>query len=451
VLSKTERRWTVTERELFALYHFVIYFKQYLYGQPFELISDHRPLLWLRTLKNPNPKLTRWLIQLEAFNFIVKYKEGRKNGNADVMSRLPEEPEARESNTLELIEMKSGISLNKVREAQQLDPTVRKVKTLLDSKEDWPRTATLRPFFEKKEELFIEEDVLCRQKDDDHVQIILPPSLHREALNYYHDAAAAGHAGIDRTEGRWTQDYYWPHARKIVAHYIRECPVCEKFKPSKENTMAELQPIVSHHPRDLLEIDFIGPLPVSRRQNRNILSIIDHFSKFAIAMPTARQDSKTVIECLTKYCSEFGTPKRILSDQGRSFVSNEFLEWCKAWNITKATSTSYHFQTQGLCERFNQAIMGILKKFAYEFQDTWCEHLPVAVYAYNSSIQDTLGLTPFEVMFGRKPVSFAETFNNHAQEPAVSAYVSSLRRTMKKIRDEIVPRQEEARQKMVER
>jgi hypothetical protein len=58
VLNKTEWKWTVTERELFALYHFVLYFKHFLYGQPFELISDHRPLVWLRTLKNPSPKLT---------------------------------------------------------------------------------------------------------------------------------------------------------------------------------------------------------------------------------------------------------------------------------------------------------------------------------------------------------------------------------------------------------
>jgi dUTPase len=77
VLSKTERRWTVTERELYALYHFVLHFKGFLYGQPFELISDHRPLVWLRTLKNPSPKLTRWLLQLEAFNFTVSYKEGK--------------------------------------------------------------------------------------------------------------------------------------------------------------------------------------------------------------------------------------------------------------------------------------------------------------------------------------------------------------------------------------
>jgi transposase InsO family protein len=141
----------------------------------------------------------------------------------------------------------------------------------------------------------------------------------------------------------------------------------------------------------------VGPLPTSGRQNRFILSIIDHFSKFAVAMPTQRQDTATVIDCMTKFCSQFGIPTRILSDQGRSLISREFLEWCKAWGIRKATSTSYHPQTQGLCERYNQTIIGILKKYVYECTTTWCERLPMAVYAYNSAVQETIGVTPFEI------------------------------------------------------
>lgn len=73
--------------------------------------------------------------------------------------------------------------------------------------------------------------------------------------------------------------------------------------------MTELQPIFSHHLLDLLKIDFIGPLPAPRRQNRNILSTIDHFSKFLVAMPTVQHDQKTVLECLTKNFFKFGTIK----------------------------------------------------------------------------------------------------------------------------------------------
>jgi hypothetical protein len=95
--------------------------------------------------------------------------------------------------------------------------------------------------------------------------------------------------------------------------------------------------------------------------------------------------------------------------------------------------------------------MGILKKYTYECPETWCETLPLAVYAYNSLIQNTIAISPFEIMFGRKAKSFEETFNSPSQEPQVSAYVAGLRQTMKTIHEKIVPRQVETRQKMAER
>ena len=60
----------------------------YLFGQKFEPITDHRPSVWLRTMKNPNSKLVRWIIKLDEFDFEVIYKQGRLNNNADALSRI---------------------------------------------------------------------------------------------------------------------------------------------------------------------------------------------------------------------------------------------------------------------------------------------------------------------------------------------------------------------------
>ena len=67
---KTERKWGVTERETFAIVWPVNYFRSYLLGSKFELIIDHRPLTYLRTLKNLTPKIARWLSQLEEYNYL---------------------------------------------------------------------------------------------------------------------------------------------------------------------------------------------------------------------------------------------------------------------------------------------------------------------------------------------------------------------------------------------
>ena len=88
--------------------------------------------------------------------------------------------------------------------------------------------------------------------------------MHKEVIQQLHDSPER-HLGVDKTEQRFLAYFYWPNARKPVADYIRKCSECEKFKTSRENTRAEQQPIVSTEPLDLVEIDFVGPLPVTRK------------------------------------------------------------------------------------------------------------------------------------------------------------------------------------------
>ena len=133
-----------------------------------------------------------------------------------------------------------------------------------------------------------------------------------------------------------------------------------------------------------------------------------------------------------------------MSDQGRSFLSKEFISFLKLWNITKSTSTSYHPQTQGLVERFNKTIIEILKRYVSEAHDTWDESVDMATYAYNTSIQRTTGMTPYEVMFGRK-VKYLEKIKN---ETTQSEHVERLQKNHNKIEKILNDRQEIVREKL---
>ena len=177
--------------------------------------------------------------------------------------------------------------------------------------------------------MFIDDNVLYRQVNDEQVQVILPPTMHKNIIELIHAAPTGGHLGVARTTARMLECFYWPCLRKIVANFICRCLTCEYFKPSKENTKAQLQPIESNKPWELIELDFIGPLTETGNNNKYILSVVDHFSKFAVAYATQKQDSRTVVDCLTKLFSEFGAPIRIVSDQGRCFVSREFLDFLR--------------------------------------------------------------------------------------------------------------------------
>lgn len=87
-LSDTEIKYSTIEKELLAIIWATKHFRPYLYGNKFTIYTDHRPLAWLYSLKEPNSKLTRWRLRLEEFDFEIKYKKGTQNTNADALPRI---------------------------------------------------------------------------------------------------------------------------------------------------------------------------------------------------------------------------------------------------------------------------------------------------------------------------------------------------------------------------
>lgn len=88
-LSKSQRKYCTTYRELLAVVLFIKNFKHYLYGRHFLLRTDHSSLLWLKNFKEPEGMLARWLSFLETYDFEIKHRKGSLHGNADELSRRP--------------------------------------------------------------------------------------------------------------------------------------------------------------------------------------------------------------------------------------------------------------------------------------------------------------------------------------------------------------------------
>jgi len=87
-LNETETKYSTIEKELLAIVWAVKYFRPYLYGTKFTIVTDHKPLIWLFSLKDPSSKLTRWRLKLEEYNFELIHKKGKLNANADALSRI---------------------------------------------------------------------------------------------------------------------------------------------------------------------------------------------------------------------------------------------------------------------------------------------------------------------------------------------------------------------------
>ena len=89
LLTKAERKYCVTRKELLAVVTFTKKFRPYLLGKKFLLRTDHGSLVWLTNFKDPQGQLARWLEILQEFSFEVQHRRGSKHTNADALSRLP--------------------------------------------------------------------------------------------------------------------------------------------------------------------------------------------------------------------------------------------------------------------------------------------------------------------------------------------------------------------------
>ena len=90
VLRGPELSYEVYEKEALAMIHAVKIFRSYIYGKKIKIITDHQPLVWLKTAEL-NTRVQKWRFKLSEFDYEVIYKPGKLNLNADALSKNPTE------------------------------------------------------------------------------------------------------------------------------------------------------------------------------------------------------------------------------------------------------------------------------------------------------------------------------------------------------------------------
>jgi len=134
-----------------------------------------------------------------------------------------------------------------------------------------------------------------------------------------------------------------------------------------------------------------------------MLTVMDHFSKWAEAIPLRNHTAPTVARTLmTHVFSRFGMPLQLLTDRGPEFEGELFTELCKWMEIDKIRTTAYRAATNGMVERFHRTLNAILGKIISENQRDWCEKVPMAAAAYRASVHEATGYTPNRLMLGRE-------------------------------------------------
>ena len=251
--------------------------------------------------------------------------------------------------------------------------------------------------------------MILQRREDDHQRelVVVPAELVEQIICYNHEGLGAGHQAAKTTSARSLRVLYWAGIKRDVRIYVAACPVCTKFMRIRQLPRAGLRPMDIGGKGESLAIDISGDqgsLPLTARANRYIITMIDWFTHIAVAVLLPDKSSDSIISAvLVNYILIHGTPHRILSDQGTSFESESFSNFCKLFRIHKIRTSGYRPQSNGMWERLNQTLKSFLRKIlSVSIQSDCFRYINFAVFAYNTAEHSSTSLSPHFLTFGEE-------------------------------------------------
>jgi len=479
-LDKREINYCITRKELLSIIFSLKYFKQYLMGTHFRIRTDHAPLTWLRHTPDPIGQQARWLEIMEEFDFQVEHRPGLRHGNADAVSRRPchvkscfcrqnEMNNENEDQTAISVSAKDDASvvfnlavsatdtagennsiigcwsLDGLRAAQESDPDTSCVMELMNQSTEKPpwdavalRSSDVRVLWNMWPRLRIWNGILQRRfESTDGLsviwQVVLPQVMRAEFLFVIHGGMTGGHLARKRTAASIQSRAYWPTWSTDLDTFLRKCEPCARYHRGTVPKKAKLCTPPVGEPWIRVSVDITGPHPRSSRSNQYILTLVDHFSKWAEAIPLRNHTASTVARALvTHVFTKFGAPLQLLTDRGTEFESELFQELMRWMEIDKLRTTAYRPSCNGVVERFHRTLNSMLGKAVTESQRDWDERLPLVLAAYRATPHESTGMTPNKLFLGhevRMPIDLVMGLppDESCESTYVHDYVDKLR------------------------
>nr|WP_253310135.1 reverse transcriptase domain-containing protein [Rickettsia endosymbiont of Ceutorhynchus assimilis] len=427
-LSKPERNYCVTRRELLAIVKAVDHFHKYLYGRKFLIRTDHAALKWLLEMKTPEGQLARWIEKLQQYDFQIKHRPGNLHKNADALSRRPCKEDCKHCQRIDIHEKNTSPAVRRtglivddkwttkqMREDQEADQDIGQILHLKENDECRPewrevsnKSLIYKALWAQWNSLAVENGLLKRVWESadgksTKSQLVIPKDRVEDVLKEIHDGTSGAHFGVNKTLDKIRERFYWVHYHKDVKSWCRKCDICATSKGPKLRSRGPMKQYNVGPPFERIAIDVAGPFPESERGNKYILVIMNYFSKWPEVFAIPNQESITVAQVLVdEVFSRHGVPLELHSDQGRNFESAIFKKVCEIMGIRKTRTTPLHPQSDGMVERFNKTIEEHLTKVVAKNQRDWDKHLPLFLMAYRAAVHDSTGESPARIVFGRE-------------------------------------------------
>ena len=408
-LNPSEKNYSQLEKEGLACIFGIKKYHPYIFGRPFQLVTDHKPLLGLlkedhATSQQASSRIKRWSLFLANYEYQLVFRSTTAHANADALSRLPlpvwpaKVPEEPELVMLAEHLVESPITARDIRIWTQRDKKLARV--LQHIQQGWPNCgdADLEPFSSRRLELSSYEGCILWG-----TRVVVPQPGREAVLQELHE----GHPGITRMKALARMYVWWPGITADIEQSVRLCSECQNVQSSPPP--APLHPWKwPTRPWARLHLDFAGPV-----EGKNILIVVDAHSKWVEAVCTSSVSSSCVIEELRTLFARFGLPEMVVTDNGTCFVSREFEDFLRKNGVKHTTTAPYHPSSNGMAERAVQVIKRGLKKVR---EGSMRSRLARILFTYRITPQGTTGLAPTELLLGRRPRTRLDLLKPHTAE-----------------------------------
>ena len=396
-LKPHEKNYPTHDLELVAIVFALKIWRHYLYGEKCFIYTDHKSLKYLPSQRELNLRQRRWMELIKDYDCVIDYHPGKANVVADALSRKTVQTLRALNANLSLSDDGTVVAelvarpnlLNRVLEAQKKDE---KISAIIGQIRDGKET----------EFTVNENGVLCYKArvcvpDDDE--------LRKAILEEAHSGSFAIHPGSTKMYQDLKMSFWWSGMKRDVSEFVTKCLVCQRVKAEHQVPSGLLQPIrIPEWKWDRITRDFVVGLPLTGRKHDSVWVIVDRLTKSAHFLPVRTDYSLDKLAEL--YIKEIvrlhGIPISIISDRDPRFTSRFWGKLQEAMGTRLNFSTTFHPQTDGQSERVIQILEDMLRSCAIDYEGSWDRHIPLVEFVYNNSFQSSIGMAPYEALYGRK-------------------------------------------------
>ena len=228
------------------------------------------------------------------------------------------------------------------------------------------------------------------------------PKKFKKVIKQFHNSMV-GHHGVERTlQKLQSSGNNWTNMRQHVRTHIARCPCCQMMSQVAPQIRANPFTLSHSKPMHSLAIDTIGPLPEDEKGNKYLIAIIDIFSRFLELYPAVDATALSAADAILQHTGRYGTPSLLISDAGSQYVNEVISQYLSLMGTDHHITLAYSKQENGIIERSNKEILRHLKAIIFErsILRTWTKSLPLVQRIINSSVHDSIGVSPAQIIFG---------------------------------------------------